>query len=104
MVWHPKSDEIGISNSELNFAKKNLRKKSTKSNNIIPERLTRRHCASKVGEVFDLTGRIIPIVANLKLDLHELSIRQLDWDDKIPDELRPIWLDHFEMIQEISNI
>lgn len=104
MTWYPKSDELSINISQLNFTKKRRGKKPTEANNIIPERLTRRHCTSKVAEIFDLTGRIAPIVATFKLDLQQLSTRHLDWDDKIPDDLRPIWLNHFEMMQEISNI
>ena len=40
----------------------------------------------------------------MKLDLHELVLRKLDWDDVIPDTLRPIWNSHFEMMTEIHNI
>ena len=104
MNWYPKSDELSINITQLNFSKKRRGKKPPESANVIPDRLTKRHCVSKVSEIFDLTGRIAPIVAAFKLDLQELSIRQLDWDDAIPDELRPIWLNHFEMMQEIGNI
>ena len=40
----------------------------------------------------------------MKLDLAELVLRKLDWDDVIPDTLRPIWNSHFEMTTEIHNI
>ena len=40
----------------------------------------------------------------MKLDIHELHARKLQWDDKIPDELRKIWMSNFELIQEISKI
>ena len=43
------------------------------------------------------------VTAALKLDLHELVIRQLQWDDAIRDSLRPIWECHFQMMEEISN-
>ena len=36
--------------------------------------------------------------------MHELLLRKLDWDDVIPDTLRPIWNSHFEMMTEIHNI
>ena len=39
--------------------------------NVFPVRLTRRDCASKVGEIYDLLGRITPITASFKLDLHD---------------------------------
>ena len=28
----------------------------------------------------------------------------LEWEDVLPDELRPIWVYHFEMMQEIRMI
>ena len=55
-------------------------------------------------EIFVLTGKITPITASMKLDLHELVIRKLDWVDTIPDELRPIWDSNFDMIQEINDL
>ena len=51
-----------------------------------------------------LQEKTAPIIASMKLDLHELTLRQLDWDDMIPDQLRPIWLSNFEMMKELSNI
>ena len=30
--------------------------------------------------------------------------RGFSWDDVIPDELRPVWNNHFEMMQEIGNL
>ena len=75
-----------------------------KSERGILENLTRRNCVSKVAEVFDILGKFTPITAATKLDLHDLVNRKLDWDDVIPDILRPAWLSHFEMIQEMKNV
>ena len=48
------------------------------------------YCASKVAEVFDLTGRVAPLIASMKIDLQQLVHLGLDWDDVIPDDLRQI--------------
>ena len=40
----------------------------------------------------------------MKLDLHELVLQKLDWDDKIPDNLQPIWESHFQMMNEIKTL
>ena len=40
----------------------------------------------------------------MKLDLHTLVKRGLDCDDVLPDELRPIWVFHFEMMREIGKV
>ncbi|XP_066916884.1 uncharacterized protein [Clytia hemisphaerica] len=104
MRWFLKDDMLSLNISQLNFAKKYRGKKPSNTVNIIPVKLTRRHCASKVAEIFDITGKVTPIVAAMKLDLQELVHRKLDWDDKIPDELRPLWESHFDLMKEINNL
>ncbi|XP_066920191.1 uncharacterized protein [Clytia hemisphaerica] len=80
MRWHVKEDKLSINIGDLNFAKKN------------------------VSEVFDLTGKVAPIVASLKLDVQQLVLRKLNWDDPIPEDLRPIWESNFELIKSIGTI
>ena len=95
---------LSLDISELNFAKKCRRKKPSQQQNIIPANITRRHCVSKVSEIFDLNGKIKPITATMKLDLHTLVKTGLDWDNALPDELRPIWVSHSEMMEKIGKI
>jgi hypothetical protein len=105
MKWYPQEDQISLDISELNFAKKTRGKKpNSEAARTIPRNLTRRHCVAKVAEIFDISGKLTPITAGMKLDLHELVQRGLDWDDIIPDNLRAIWKDHFEMMKEIPQI
>ena len=49
-------------------------------------------------------GRVTPIRCRIKVDINELTSRKLDWDDKIPDDLRKICDNNFEMIQELRNV
>ncbi|XP_066927799.1 uncharacterized protein [Clytia hemisphaerica] len=104
MKWFVKEDMLSLHVSELNFAKKNRGKKPLNLQNIIPSRLTRRHCASKVAEIFDLAGKVAPLIASMKIDLQHLLHHQLDWDDQIPDSLRPLWESNFEMMKEIGQL
>ena len=104
MRWFPKEDLLSLDINELNFVKKCRGKKPSQQQNIIPANVTRRHGPSKVCEILDLTGKITPITATMKLYLLTLVKRGLGWDDVLPDELRPIWVFHFEMMQEIGNI
>ena len=90
MKWFPKENMLSLDISELNFAKKQREKKPAQHQNQIPEKLTRRHCVSQVVKIFDLTGKITPMTAAIKMDLHDLVERGLSWDDLIPDELRPV--------------
>ena len=91
LKWFPKEDLISINVSELNFAKKNRGRKPQDRKGIIPEKITKRNCVSKVAEIFDPLGRVTPLTSGLKLDLNELTLRKLDWDDQIPEDLRQIY-------------
>ena len=103
MTWFSKDDLISIDIAELNFSKKVRGKKPTSSGKI-PEKLTRRQCLSKVSEIFDISGKLTPITAAMKLDLHHFVQLQLGWDDAIPDNLRSVWETHFQMMEEIKHV
>ena len=99
MKWFVKEDMISINIGELNFAKKHRGRKPSSTVNVIPSKLTRRHCASKVAEIFDLTGKVSPITASMKMDLQELVHHKFDWDDTISDDLHPIWESNFKIMK-----
>ena len=103
MKWFSKDDKISLDIGPPDFSKRTRGQRQNHCSDV-PDCLTRRQCVSKVAEIFDLTGMITPITAAMKLDLHELIRRKLDWDDKIPDDLRPVWLSHFNMISELKTI
>ena len=102
--WYPKEDEISLNISEMNFGKKHRGKRSLAEMGIIPEKLTMLDCVSKSSEIFDPTGRAAPIVASFKIDRNVLTKRKLDWGDLIPEELRKVWVDNFEMMQELKHV
>ena len=104
MKWFPKEDSLSLNINELNFGKKCRGKKAQNLEGIIPENFTRRDCAGKVAEIFDLLGKITPISAALKLDLSELCQRNLDWDDYIPSDLKTLWQNNFELIRKLGEI
>jgi hypothetical protein len=45
---------------------------------------TKRILTGLVASVFDPLGLVTPVTAGLKLDLHELCLLKLDWDDPVP--------------------
>ena len=69
----------------------------------VPENLTRRQCTAKVAEIFDLTGMFTPIVSAMKIDLHELVSRKLDWEDQVTVTLQPLWINHFKTMAEMGK-
>ena len=83
---------------------KKIRGKKSALITDIPEFLTKRQCAAKAGEIFDFNGLIVPIVGTIKVDLHELTVYKLSWEDILPDFLRPIWVSHFHMTEELKNL
>ena len=89
--------------SILNFDHKKKGKKSSAMNNQTCE-FTRRDCVARVAEVFDILGKIIPIISGFKYDLRTLISRKLDWDDKIPTDLQALWVSNFELIKELSEL
>ena len=42
---------------------------------------------SKVSKIYDLTRLITPVTAAMKISLHTLVQRKLNWDNAIPDDL-----------------
>ena len=83
MRWYPCDDTLAFDLGKLNFSRRRRGKKSDESNDVIPGNFTRRDCVSRVSQLFDISGKATPITATRKLDLHELIVRQLDWDDKV---------------------
>ena len=103
MKWYPKEDKISLVSGDLNFSKKKRGKKDR--NRIgIPDDFTRRDCVKKVSEMFDLVGKVTPITCALKLDLRTLVNRKLDWDDKIPSDLKAIWIANFQTLQDLTDV
>ena len=54
--------------------------------------------------MYDLLGKVTPIIAPMKLDLRTLVQRKLSWDDKIPFDLRETWDSNFKKIQDLGNL
>ena len=78
MKWFQKDDVVSLDIKGINFAKKIRGRKPSTTNNIIPSKLTRRDCVSRICEIFNITGEITPLTAAMKLDLHELVLQKLD--------------------------
>ena len=61
-------------------------------------------CVSKIAEIFDPTGRAAPIVASFKIDRSDLTKMKIDWGDRIPENFRQLWVNNFEMMQELRHV
>ena len=104
-LWDSERDLYGLDVPNVNFAKKKRGKKESSSEGVIPDKLTRTNCASRTGEIFDLTGKVAPIIGTFKLSLHDMACEyKLKWDDVLPDNLREVWCSHFEMMEEVKSL
>ena len=102
--WFSENDEISLGIGTLNFGKKYRGKKSdTEDAFLVPKRLTKRICSGKVAEVFDLAGLACPISGGLKIDLHSLHL-SYSWDEPLSDVDREVWLQNFELMNELGNV
>ena len=104
LKWFPKGDFFKLNIGEQNFSQKLRGKKPTNTAGIIPENFTLRDCVSRTSEIFDPLGRIAPIVAGFKLDISLLHKKCMGWDDPIPSDLKEIWVQNFEKINDLANV
>ena len=101
--YFPKGDFLMLNIGKINFSRKVRGRKLTEENDV-PLELTLRVCVSVLGEVFDPLGRVAPIIGAMKLDVSDLHRLGLGWDDKIPENLREVWNNNFEMIEELGSL
>merc|ERR1719312_977534 len=68
---------------------------------FVPKKLTRRIIFSKNHSIFDLPGKLAPILAILKVDLREAVEQTVGWDDPVPEEVRSKWIKNFWMLEKL---
>ena len=73
---------------------------------FVPNPLSKRQSASKFASVWDLTGKLAPMLAGMKVNLRETFI-QLgpgNWDSAMPADLRQKWVKNFWMVEQIRGL
>ena len=71
---------------------------------FVPDPLTRRQAASKLASVFDILGKLAPIMSGIKLDLRETFQRTESWDDFMPADLRQKWVKNFLIFEKLRGL
>ena len=108
MLWDSERDLIGIDIKELFFGKPKRgvlpALVSGDVENALRQNFTRRNLLGKVAGIYDPIGLVTPITSRLKLDLHDLCLEKLDWDDKIPDSYLEQWITNLDDIQALKEI
>ena len=108
LMWAPEEDILRLDIKELYFGKS--------KRGVLPElvvgdvtealkrNFTRRNCLGKVAGIFDPAGLATPVTSRLKLDLHDLCLENLGWDDQIPDTYLEKWVRNLDDIQRLREI
>lgn len=108
MVWDPAQDLIGVDIKDLYFGKTKRGVLpvlvSGDIRDALRQNFTRRNLLGKVAGIYDPIGLVTPITSRLKLDLHDLCLEKLDWDDKVPDSYLEKWLVNLQDIQGLKEI
>ncbi len=104
LKYFPKDDFYKLNISEKNFSRKVRGRKNADRVGIIPDKLTLQNCASRAAEVYDLLGRVAPIMGGIKIDISTLHKKCSGWNDPIPYELKEIWAANFDLIDEIGKL
>ena len=108
LLWNPEDDLLGLDIKELYFGKAKRGVLPELVSGDIGETLrknfTRRNMLGKVAGIYDPTGLATAITSKLKLDLHDLCLENLGWDDQIPDSYLEKWLTNLDNIQSLKEV
>lgn len=66
--------------------------------------LTRRGVLSTVASLYDPLGFMAPYILIGKQILQQMCRDKLDWDDPLPEDLRPLWESWLMDLQHLADI
>ena len=106
--WAPKLDLIRLDVKELYFGKPKKGKLPPTVEGNVKEHLansfTKREMVGMAAKVYDPLGLVAPVMAKMKLDLHEISDLKVDWDEKLPDRLLNTWVSNIQVMQSLNTL
>ena len=109
--WNPKTDSFHFS-VRINFPPRRKKIRTGPDLNInqipseIPIALTKRMVLPQVNGIYDPLGFATPFTAKAKILLRKLcgtNMKNLDWDEPIPDEFRKEWIDFFRQLFQMER-
>lgn len=65
---------------------------------------TKREVLSKIAQMFDPLGLIGPVIVVAKLIMQKLWVANLEWDDKLNDDLLSEWTNFMHNISKLSTL
>ena len=113
-AWFPEGDVVELKVPKLHFGKsrrgrlpdtvKFFEGDEDDLEEFVPQKLTRRQATSKLASLWDILGKLAPIMTGLKLDLRETFKQTEGWDEGMPPDLRQKWLKNFLMIEKLRGL
>ena len=107
-AWHSNEADIDQSNGERYTDLLGLRwdkqadKFTLKKNELgHSDILTKRHCSSLVGQLWDPIGLVLPVTIKFRIDLQELWSSGYDWDEILPTSVQSKWKEHVQTMNHL---
>ena len=113
--WFPKLDVFVVKVPALHFGKRHRGKLDPNTvfftgstlddmDKFCPRSLNRKQVASKFASIWDITGKLAPVLAEAKCLLSDTVALTADWTTPMPDELRNRWLKQFLFWEKLRGI
>ena len=71
---------------------------------FVPKKLNRTMIFSKNNSLFDILGKFVPVMVDLKMDLRKAVQLTEGWKDPVPEELRSKWIKNFWKLETLRGI
>ena len=114
LKWIPKLDAVQVRIPVLHFGSRRRGKLDDKTvffsgefadlDKFVPAALSRRLVASKLASIFDIQGKLVPILIGLKVDLREVVRLTSTWDEPMNSDLRNKWLTNFWKLEQLRGM
>ena len=112
--WFPEGDILELKVPKLHFGNsrrgrladsvKVFEGNEDEIDSFVPDPLSRRQAASKLASLWDILGKLSPIMNGLKLDLRETFKRTESWDEGMPADLRQKWVKNFLLFEKLRGL
>ena len=114
MGWDPEMDVVEVPIPSVHFSQHCRRRLDDATiffkggfedlERFVPATLSRRQIASKLASIFDLTGKLAPVIMGLKADRREVILATESWDDAVPQNLCGKWVKNLWKLEQLRGM
>ena len=69
-----------------------------------PFEFTKREMLSVISQIYDPLGLLAPCVIRMKMLLQRLWLQKLAWDEKLPSDIKNIWIEFINSLSHLSDL